>query len=313
MDRQKAIQDAIDAVERKFRCYICMVDLDHDILSLFPRLDSVHFSEACNTIKKNRQNHIRCMSIDIHQSFSYAEQHHSVFCKICPFGVMEIVAPVICDRKVRALLFSGVFCPRRGEWDILKVPPVHDSICSATLLSPISDADLSGLGSIMQMLADSISEYAEEHLNVREETDLFDLKKQMENVVQQNFKTPFGLSEMAERFDYSLPYLSVLIKKLFGKNLTTILTEKRIENACMLLARSSYKIKDIALYSGFRDPAQFHRVFRRYCLMQPKQYRTLRRKGLIHSEILAAAKKTAENKRIRRASGLPRKTIFRLK
>ena len=67
MDREQLIYAAISGVESKFRCCITLLDTNRILLARLPKLRSAHFAPACNMVKKDMTNDLRCMQTDIQQ------------------------------------------------------------------------------------------------------------------------------------------------------------------------------------------------------------------------------------------------------
>lgn len=86
-------------------------------------------------------------------------------------------------------------------------------------------------------------------------------------------------SIIAERLTYNPDYLERLYRSVFGEGITRSIQRQRISVACELLReRRSMNIEEIALSCGFRYPSYFHRVFRKFTGLTPKQFRALYRR-----------------------------------
>ncbi|MBE9029170.1 helix-turn-helix transcriptional regulator [filamentous cyanobacterium LEGE 11480] len=68
-------------------------------------------------------------------------------------------------------------------------------------------------------------------------------------------------------------YLSAVIERKTGKTIQTWIMEKTIEEAQILLSRSSSPIQQIALQLGFKDAPHFSRLFKQHVGVSPSVFR----------------------------------------
>ncbi|MBT9780022.1 helix-turn-helix domain-containing protein [Clostridium sp. MCC353] len=102
-----------------------------------------------------------------------------------------------------------------------------------------------------QRVIDEIAEYLKEHI----EQDI-------------------SLDQCARYFNYNPNYLSRMFKKLFGKTYTEYMIDKKIERCKELLSETDLSINEISVRLGYNSPQNFIRVFKKYTLMTPGQYRS---------------------------------------
>lgn len=86
------------------------------------------------------------------------------------------------------------------------------------------------------------------------------------------------LADVAAAADLSPNYLAHLIKKETGKTFVDLVTERRMEKACELLAHTALRIGEVAHAVGFEDEAYFARRFRQHYSAAPREFR-LRARG----------------------------------
>jgi AraC-like DNA-binding protein len=92
-------------------------------------------------------------------------------------------------------------------------------------------------------------------------------------------RTAARVTELAELLDAARPYLSRVIRQLFGKTPRTVMRERQLSEAKRLLAVTSLDVQEIAAASAFGDSTTFFRFFKRAEGMTPGEYRSrLRRK-----------------------------------
>ncbi len=83
-----------------------------------------------------------------------------------------------------------------------------------------------------------------------------------------------SLEGLASEIGVSPSHLSRLLGRVAGLGFADCLSRFRVERAKYFLASSSVSVKEVAGLVGFRDPAYFARVFRRFEAMSPAEYRS---------------------------------------
>lgn len=81
------------------------------------------------------------------------------------------------------------------------------------------------------------------------------------------------MAELCEQFGYDMYWLSRAVKRITGKTYKEILQAKRMKRAVYLLENSRMSVAEISLAVGYRNTSYFHRMFREYYGVSPKQYR----------------------------------------
>ena len=91
--------------------------------------------------------------------------------------------------------------------------------------------------------------------------------------IHENYHKDISLSEIAERYNISYPYLSKLFKKEMGESFKTYLTKIKIEMSAKFLIRSDEPINSIAVKVGYNSLRQFYTMFKKCQGMTPAAYR----------------------------------------
>ena len=81
------------------------------------------------------------------------------------------------------------------------------------------------------------------------------------------------LNELCHLLGYDIYWLSRAIKKMTGKNYKELLQIKRLNLAAHLLLNTRATISDISIEVGYDNTSYFHRLFREYFGISPKEYR----------------------------------------
>lgn len=97
--------------------------------------------------------------------------------------------------------------------------------------------------------------------------------RQTLHFIEFNLDTKINLSNLADKYYISVPYLSNLFKKEVGTTIITYVNKLRIDRAIKLLNTSSLSIQDIASYVGIYDHNYFTKVFKKEVGVSPSDYR----------------------------------------
>lgn len=81
------------------------------------------------------------------------------------------------------------------------------------------------------------------------------------------------LTELAELMGYDVYWLSRAIHRLLGRNYKELLQIKRLNQAAFLLHNTGMSVADISGAVGYDNTSYFHRIFRAYYGVTPKEYR----------------------------------------
>lgn len=93
------------------------------------------------------------------------------------------------------------------------------------------------------------------------------------------FARDLSLSRLAEKRYCSLSHLSRRFEEACGCGFKEYLQNRRVEEACRLLANTSRKVSDIAKAVGYHDLKFFNRLFLRIMGMPPSEYRRQHRQS----------------------------------
>ncbi len=81
------------------------------------------------------------------------------------------------------------------------------------------------------------------------------------------------LTELAAMLGYGVPWLSRAVKRLLGRTFKELLQIKRLNQAGFLLQSTRLPVTDICAAVGYDNTSYFHRIFREYYHMSPREYR----------------------------------------
>ena len=81
------------------------------------------------------------------------------------------------------------------------------------------------------------------------------------------------LSDLAEKLNYDLLWLSRMVKKLTGSTYTELVQKKRLNQAAFLLSSTNLSIADIGYSVGYENLSYFYRIFKEKYNLSPRHYR----------------------------------------
>lgn len=97
------------------------------------------------------------------------------------------------------------------------------------------------------------------------------LSEQIVQYISQHYST-VSLKNIAEHFSYNPNYISTLLVKETGKTFSQLLLEQRMERAKIFLQGTTLSITEIADMLGYSNSSNFHKAFREYYHISPREY-----------------------------------------
>jgi AraC-like DNA-binding protein len=91
--------------------------------------------------------------------------------------------------------------------------------------------------------------------------------------IEANYHESIGLKEVARAVGYSPAYLTDLVGRWTGKTVYRWIIERRMDQACWLLSKTSQSVTEIATAVGYGNLGCFFREFRQKYGMTPKNWR----------------------------------------
>ncbi len=92
-------------------------------------------------------------------------------------------------------------------------------------------------------------------------------------IMKENLSNPdFGISNVYDKYDISIAYMSYLFKKETGMGFSDYLWKLRFEKACELLKEGRLSIDEISLKVGYLHSSSFRRKFKQETGLSPTEY-----------------------------------------
>ena len=106
----------------------------------------------------------------------------------------------------------------------------------------------------------------------QEEIREYDQMVRMMLFIQNHFREPVSLEDLARELGYSYHYTSHLFSSCFSRSFREIITEHRLDEAVSLLRENRLSITQIASDCGFSTIRNFNLAFRAHFQMSPREY-----------------------------------------
>lgn len=106
-----------------------------------------------------------------------------------------------------------------------------------------------------------------------------DVVREIVEYVKSNYARKIYLVDMAERYNYSVSFLSRKFTSEMGVGFSEYLQRIRIEQSCRLLENSDLHIHEVAMQVGYDNVKFFNQIFRQNVKMTPREFRKARRQS----------------------------------
>ena len=278
MSKKETLLSSIKALEDTFKCSVAMHDYSGQLREHFPNLPHYHLNPFCTTIKyKIPESTSACIAFDHDSVQRKLAWKPESFLKFCHYGLIEAVIPLFIEGKVSGAMFIGPFIQHSPA-----LPP--DTLkAGKSINNPLLESQKNALPEIdaeitkkIFAFGNLISSYIEILISQSRDSVYESSSSRAEKIkafIDARFKENISISELARSLFLCESRTSQLIKESFGRTFPELLMLRRLKHAKSLLENSMFSIEIIAAYSGYRDPAYFHRVFKKHTGITPKQYR----------------------------------------
>jgi len=194
------------------------------------------------------------------------------FCRDCPFGIRELMWPVMHHDTLAATVYLGYF--RGSKW----VPKVDGTSYKG---DPVPTADphqwelLREQGAfIAQFIQTGLVIWEDEGYGQGKQKPAAFYRDFALRFIERKYQDNIQLTDLASALRVTPNFLSYRLRLACGKRFSELLTDKRLENAAMQLEfHPERDITEIAFMCGFRDSNYFSTVFRKRFGCPPRTYR----------------------------------------
>ncbi len=195
---------------------------------------------------------------------------------VCPFGIDELIIPILQDDSICGYLVSSMGVNTEGPTDeelarrghkLLPDVPYETLLHEISLVPHFSEKELSSYVLLMEMFVDKI----ESGKLIDEEEH--SLGSMIKTYIRDNIRKRITLADISYYLHRSTVSITQHFKAEYGITVMQYVTKKRLEIAERLLRTGDDPIKNVAISSGFEEVEYFSRCFKKNYGVTPTEYR----------------------------------------
>lgn len=277
------LEQLIQFFSYRSKIHISVHDISGISASENMRLDisrKIHSTAFCDTAKSSRKGYELCMRCKARANRK-AVTGRKPFYGICPYGLLEVVYPVIIDVVVVCIIYIGHILPKKEEYAArmkrtcgLTGVPLREMEAQAAFCE--TDCDVAHYMQMAQILDREIC-------RLRRKTGSEKMLRggsvvgNVEEYIAYHYAQNITLKRLAELYFMNEKYLGRLFLKETGKTFRQYLNDIRLQQAAKLLQGTRLTVLQIALECGYSNVTYFNRVFCAAFGSSPTAYRKAHR------------------------------------
>ena len=247
---------------------ISVVDRDFHTLSL----TRSPAATLCSAIHADPNAIDICKASDI-ERLSQAKTSCAPILYTCPFGITEVIVPIIREDTPIAYIISALGIEKGKEDEVLQISSSGHKDNEERLKSLIYNSksytkeELDAYFNMIKMLANYIlgdDALTDENASIAPLTRRY---------IKNNLSKKLTLKDIARNLHCSTVTLTEHFKSEYGMTINEYITKKRMQLAEKLLLTTAKPLRDIATLSGFSDVEYFSRTFKKYHSISPAAWR----------------------------------------
>lgn len=279
----------LDLITARTSIHICIHDISGITRRTRLRIDRkyhTHTKNICETAKGTPSGYVSCIACKDASNKRAADGEE--FTRVCPFGILEVIRPVIIEGKTRCIIYLGNLTDnlyvsrKRAEETCNSLGISSDKICEELINTEQTDKNGTDLR-YYETLADHIRDYIKllYGTDADSDTDIPENRhwcvEKAEEYIRNNFENNMTLSSVAGLYFINEKYLGRIFKKETGKTFHQYLTDIRLERSLRLLSEN-HPIISVSHMCGFVNVTYFNRCFKEKYGISPGEYRRQNKK-----------------------------------
>ncbi|MGF7145887.1 AraC-like DNA-binding protein/ligand-binding sensor protein [Anaerotaenia torta] len=290
MERYETLTDLLRLLSGYTKAHVCVHDVSGILKSRNLNLDfnnQIHSKPFCTAAKSSPKGYRMCTWCKIYANRK-ASLCQTMFYDHCPYGLFEIVKPVIIDGKLQCIIYIGnLICDYEET-----IRKIHRT-CMITKVNPqdllllVKDAQpILSPDYYLQFasLIDSYIRLLNTHMKDYESSEGLPCHwavSALQNYIHSNYSQGLSLQSVSKLYFINDKYIGRVFKKQMGYTFHEYLNKVRLEHAVKLLTHTSNKIITIALDCGFQNVTYFNRSFLKQYGLPPVKYRQMHSRQII--------------------------------
>ena len=254
---------------------ISMLDRDFHTVFLIQNPNDT----LCAEIHRDPKAIERCKASDIEQ-LSVARRELTPMLYTCPFGLIEVIVPILRDDTPIGYLFASMGIEKGKENDVFS----KCSACRSEKISHLIEASRkrneNEIGSFFNMLR-ILADYLANDTSLTEGSK--SIGQLVKRYIKHNLSRKLTLSQIAKSLHCSTVTLTEHFRNEFGITVNEYITQKRMELARQLLLTTDAPLRQIASSVGFADVEYFSRTFKKHHGESPARWRRQKRADPINT------------------------------
>ena len=193
--------------------------------------------------------------------------------KLCHGGLLEWVAPLFVDGRLKLILNAGWRCPPEKEL------AGYTLLADRRLVLTGRRVEADELEWIMEGLRQLAARLGQLSLATLRPPEAVSRQMKIHAFLLRRCREKIGIAELAAALHLSESRVVHVVREETGCGFRELLTGYRLRLAAVQLQASDQPVPEVASNGGFGDVANFHRSFKRFFGQTPLKYRRLCRKA----------------------------------
>lgn len=282
MNSIQSLAEAIHTICTKSNIHICIHDLTGILSNTLLKINynnQIHSKNFCFLAKTTSEGYDLCIKSKILANKKAIEEQIQ-FSGYCPYGLYEIVKPVIIGGKTVCIIYIGNMIQDK-EYTVKKIEyacaitksPMENMIQELEYSEVIADIqDYIDIANLIDSYIHLLYDHFGYNINGGRK-EYHHIIKALLDYSKLHYNQNITLQTMSKLYYINEKYLGKLFKDQTGYSFHQYLNNIRLEKSTSLLINSDDTILSVALKCGFNNVTYFNRLFLQNYNMSPKEYR----------------------------------------
>ena len=279
-----ALYEFIEALSYCTGSHFCIHDVS-GILQIgrlqLPTEYQIHSKDFCSLAKSTEQGYRLCLSCKMRAN-RQGIRTEQLFQGYCPYGLYEIVKPVVIQGKAHCLIYLGnlLYQPEEAKRRLIRTCR-KTGVPEEQLLPLLYEAEPVLSPEQYIRLAHTVESYIRFLYSCNQDKKEIDryhwAVEKLQTYIDTNFHQNFTLKDVARLYFINEKYIGRLFREQMGCTFHEYLNKKRLEEAGKQLRETSDSVLEVALAAGYQNVSYFNRVFYTAYGITPTGYRQINR------------------------------------